>query len=66
MSALTEASACRKSRNFGYEPKDGAQPENYFRTIIVKDTIRNALIFNVRDPKEIMEYMMSRYPECGF
>ena len=66
MSALTEASACRKSRKFGYEPKDGAQPENYFRTIIVKDTIRNALIFNVRDPKEVMEYMLSRYPECGF
>ncbi len=66
MSKLTEAAACRKSREFEYEAKEGSQPENYFRTIIVKDTIRNALIFNVRDPKEIMEYMLTRYPECGF
>ena len=63
---LTEASACRKSREFSYVPKEGAQPENYFRTIIVKDTIRNALIYNVRDPKEVMQYMQSRFPECGF
>ena len=66
MSKLTEASACRKSREFSYVPKEGAQPENYFRTIIVKDTIRNALIYNVRDPKEVMQYMQSRFPECGF
>ena len=66
MSMLTEASACRKSREFSYVPKEGAQPENYFRTIIVKDTIRNALIYNVRDPKEVMQYMQSRFPECGF
>ena len=66
MSKLTEASACRKSREFSYVPKEGAQQENYFRTIIVKDTIRNALIYNVRDPKEVMQYMQSRFPECGF
>ena len=42
MSKLTEASACRRSREFSFVPREGAQPENYFRTIIVKDTIRNA------------------------
>ena len=66
MSKLTEASACRKSRGFSFVPREGAQPENYFRTIIVKDTIRNALIYNVRDPKEVMQYMQSREPECGY
>lgn len=66
MSRLTEAASCRPSREFGYVPKEGAQPENYFRTIITKDTIRNALIYNVRDPKEVMQYMQSRYAECGF
>ena len=49
MSKLTEASACRRSREFSFVSREGAQPENYFRTIIVKDTIRNALIYNVRD-----------------
>lgn len=66
MSKLTEASACRKSRGFSFVPREGAQPENYFRTVIVKDTIRNALIYNVRDPREVMQYMQGRYPECGF
>ena len=66
MSKLTEASACRRSREFSFVPREGAQPENYFRTIIVKDTIRNALIYNVRDPKEVMQYMQSREPECGY
>ena len=66
MSKLTEATACRRSREFSFVPREGAQPENYFRTIIVKDTIRNALIYNVRDPKEVMQYMQSREPECGY
>ena len=66
MSKLTEASACRRSREFNFVPREGAQPENYFRTIIVKDTIRNALIYNVRDPREVMQYMQSREPECGY
>ena len=66
MSKLTEASACRRSREFSFVPREGAQPENYFRTIIVKDTIRYALIYNVRDPKEVMQYMQGRFPECGF
>ena len=66
MSRLTEADACMVSRDFAFVPKESAQPENYFRTIIIRDTIRYALIYSVREPAPVMEYMQSRYAECGF
>lgn len=63
---LTEADACVKARGFPVDLKEAAQPENYFRSVIIKSTIRAALIFNERDQSAIMQYMKSRYPECGF
>lgn len=66
MSRLTEADACNSAREFMYVPKESAQPENYFRTKIIKDAIRYALIYNIKDEKPVMEYMQSRFAECGF
>ncbi len=63
---LTEADACVKARSFLVDLKEATQPENYFRSVIVKSTIRASLIFNERDPSSIMQYMKGRYPECGF
>ena len=66
LSALKEAELCHKKRAFKYDPHVTDQKENYSRSIIAKATIRAALIYKERDPKAIMEYMMSRYKECGF
>ena len=66
MSHLTEADACKKSRAFKAPMGGDEKAENYFRSVICKDTIKNALIYNIRDPKAVMQYMMTRFPECGF
>ena len=65
-SKLTEADACVKSREFQVDLHENTQPENYFRAAIINSTIRAALIYNERKPEAIMQYMKSRYPECGF
>ncbi|MBR2592829.1 MAG: UvrD-helicase domain-containing protein [Oscillospiraceae bacterium] len=72
MHSLNEAHSCRRARDMGYAAKEGAQPENYFRAVIIIAVIRWALILYLRvlakepDKKEVMEYMATRYPECRF
>ena len=76
MSTLTEADACKAARNFDYEVHDSTQPINYFRAAIIKSAIKWALILGKYNPKDLKEakknklevlgYMHSRYPECGF
>lgn len=65
-SKLTEHDACNKFRSFNLQTKAADQGETYFRTIIVRETIKNALALKIKDPKAVMEYMASRFAECGF
>ena len=63
---LTEANACRKGRAFDVDLTERPEGETYYRAAIIKATIKNALKYNIRDPKAVMQYMRTRYPECGF
>ena len=86
LSSLTRTEACDHSRSFAFEGKDVSQGEIYFRTAIVKATIKNALMYGIKAKtvvlkkdgtvddmkskkayeKAVMQYMMTRYAECGF
>ncbi|MCD8083218.1 MAG: ATP-dependent helicase [Clostridiales bacterium] len=66
ISQITNASFCQKARAFEVKTKDTNKPENYTRAAVIKDTIKAALVFHERNPKNIMEYMASRYEECLF
>ena len=66
LSDITNANMCLKSRAFVLTGMDTTQPENYFRTAILRETVAAALCYQEKDPKNIMEYMKSRYEECGF
>lgn len=63
LSRLSDIGCCNKAAAFTLPLKDTAQPENYFRAILVRDTIRNALLYGERDKANIMEYMERRYDE---
>ena len=71
VSSLNYANACKKHRNFPIPLTENNQGENYYRSIVIKDTIKNALkIMNrtgkMPTRKDVMQYMSSRYCECGF
>lgn len=71
MSTLTDSDCCTKKASldemFGDMPIcDTAKGKIYYRTIILKDTIKNSLRYGIRDKKAVMRYMMTRYPEIGF
>ena len=63
---LTEANACKKAREFDIDLTEKPEGETYYRAAIIKAAIKNALRYNIRDPKAVMQYMRTRYPECGF
>ena len=64
---LTEQNACSKSRTFeGVELIEKVQSENYMRAAVIISTIRCALMYGIRDQNAVMQYMRTRYPECGF
>ena len=66
ISSISNASMCKKARDFHYKTITNEHPENYVRTAILRSTIASALIYRVKDPKDIMEYMKARYEECGY
>lgn len=66
MSALTEANACVQAREFNMELSKKVESENYWRSVVAKNAIVAALRYNERNPKNVMQYMQTRYPECGF
>lgn len=71
MSTLTDSDCCTKKAELdrlfeGMPIRDTEKGQIYYRTIILKDTIKNALRNQIRDPKDIMQYMASRYPEIGY
>lgn len=71
LSSLSEYGACKKRRQYSFLFKQIVKkaPVNnsvYKRTVICIDTIQNALRYGVKNDKDIMEYMNSRYVECGF
>lgn len=67
LSELTEQGACKHARSF---KKTSMQVKNdsigYWRTVIDRCAIIAALKYKKRNPKDIMQYMMTRYTECGF
>lgn len=64
--SITNSNMCQKARKFHYKTTTTDRPENYSRTAIIRSTITAALCYHERDPKNIMEYMKSRYEECGY
>ena len=86
VSALKRNHLCTKSMHFDFEAKDNSSSEAGSRSQIVKDTIINALKYdlkrlmkvcypngkqNYKDSEKaysraVMEYMATRYDECGF
>lgn len=64
--SITNANMCQKARAFNYDITDTNQPDNYFRTAIIRSAVVSALMYHERDPKNIMEYLKSRYEECGY
>ena len=70
ISSLTEAGCCQETRRFDFDLVEKVENENYTRAAIIKATIKNALAYNILDPKTVekyaMQYMRTRYPECGF
>lgn len=71
VSTLNYANACKRHRAFNIPLSETDQGENYYRAIIIKSTITNALQIMNRTGKqatrkEVMQYMVDRYCECGF
>lgn len=64
--SITNAGMCQKARSFKYDINDPNHPDNYFRTAIVRSAVVAALMYKDKDPKHIMEYLKSRYEECGY
>ena len=66
MGSLSETGACKKARLFVVDLVGKTESENYYRTIIIKSAIINALKYKKTDSKSVMSYMRTKYPECGF
>lgn len=71
LSSLSENGACKKRRMYKKIVKNNIKPSFekspvLMRSVIIKDTIKNCLIYNEKDRENIMNYMNSRYIECGF
>lgn len=64
--AISNVSMCKKNRAFQYETKKSEHPTHYVRSAIIRSTIAAALTYHVKNKDEIMEYMKSRYDECGY
>ena len=71
LSSLSEYGACKKRRTFkgvlGDSIKSSVPTGTFYkRAEICADTIQQALRYNEREDRNIMEYMNSRYIEAGF
>ena len=71
LSSLSENGACKKRRSYKkifankIAPSFTSSPA-LKRSQIIKKTIKNCIIYNIKDGESVMEYMNSRYVECGF
>lgn len=70
LSELTERGACKSSRKMEQKLKETLEAKNestgYWRTVIIRCAIMAALRFGIRNKKHVMQYMRTRYTECGF
>ena len=65
-SAFTNANMCNKGREFTFETKDTNLPENYYRKSLIMECIKAALQWGERRSEAIMDYLNSRYDDCGY
>ncbi|WP_292195353.1 ATP-dependent helicase [Butyrivibrio sp.] len=65
-STVTNANLCHKNREFNFEVTDTNLPENYYRKALIMDCIKAALQWGERRSDAIMNYLNSRYDECGY
>lgn len=71
LSQLSEAGMCKTSRLVeqklgGMLTKGEVKSPNFFRAYICRDVVQNALRYNIKNGRDIMEYMNGRYVEAGF
>lgn len=71
LAQLSEAGMCKTSRMVeaklgGILKKGESKSPNFFRAYICRDIIQNALRYNIKKGKDVMEYMNGRYVEAGF
>lgn len=71
LSSLSESGACKKRRRYKAILGDTltqmpVKNTAYKRAEVITDTIINALKYNEKNSKHIMEFMNGRFVECGF
>ena len=64
--SITNANMCKKSRAFTFDVRNPDKSSVLQRATIIKNTVINALKYNVRDREDIRGYMLPQYPSCEY
>ena len=65
-SAITNHGMCNKNRSFQFETRSTEMGPAFYRAGIVKNTVINAIKYDIRDEENIRNFMSPQYPACEY